>query len=110
MLHRADAHERMLAVWRSDLGKSSLATALPGGGTTPAAHDTTNGDAFMETAADVDADDQSSDDDKSSIYSTFSDVEDEPSAEVWDDMIGAADSDGEIDNLVRLCAEMRVVY
>lgn len=87
----------MLVVWRRDLGKCSLAKALPGGG---GGNDMTLED--KAKAARVDEGEASTDDDDhSSTYSTLSDVEDEPSAEIWDDMI-AAGSDGEMDDVVSL--------
>lgn len=87
-------HERMLGVWRSDVGKSILAHAFAGGAPTAALQTTGRPDTRDES------DEGLTDDDKSSIYSVVSDVEDEL-AEVWDDMLDAAESDGEVDETVR---------
>lgn len=83
VLHRADAHERMLVVWRSDMGKSRFADALPSSNLTARVDDAASAaDENGAKVAQAHGDEDSTDDDHSSIYLTVSDGEDEPSAEL----------------------------
>lgn len=84
---RAREHARMLASWRTDMGKSPLALKLPVCGVSrieeaaaQALHSTEGED---EEHAKEFSDDEEADD-KSSIYTEDEEDEDEPGAEQWD--------------------------
>ncbi|KZV90036.1 hypothetical protein EXIGLDRAFT_771164 [Exidia glandulosa HHB12029] len=99
---RADEHSRMLAAWRSDMGKSPLALKLPAGvqgrvdEVGPGAEDECADEAVDgEEPAKAQSDDDDADD-MSSIYTEDGEEEDEPGAEQWDDLDGDAESDTEL--------------